>query len=283
METFKEFTISSKPFLPEVLQGILWQLDISGIQEEDNYLKVFCEKAESVNQTVISKKLQLLVKEKVIESFKVEEKVLENKNWNEEWEKSREVIEVSEKLIIKPSFKEYSVKPNQIVITIDPKMSFGTGEHQSTKLSLLFLGKYVKNGMKILDVGTGTAVLAIASIKLGADKVIAIDNDQWCYENSMENCEVNSVNDKVEIRLCEINDVAEQEFDLIVANIQRDILLQIKDEIRHRLAKNGLLILSGLLIQDKEEIQAAYNKLNFSLLECKVSDEWISMTFQLNK
>ena len=283
MNTFKEFTISSKPFLPEVLQGILWQLDISGIQEEDNYLKVFCEKAESVNQTVISKKLQLLVKEKVIESFKVEEKVLENKNWNEEWEKSREVIEVSEKLIIKPSFKEYSVKPNQIVITIDPKMSFGTGEHQSTKLSLLFLGKYVKNGMKILDVGTGTAVLAIASIKLGADKVIAIDNDQWCYENSMENCEVNSVNDKVEIRLCEINDVAEQEFDLIVANIQRDILLQIKDEIRHRLAKNGLLILSGLLIQDKEEIQAAYNKLNFSLLECKVSDEWISMTFQLNK
>ena len=283
METFKEFTISSKPFLPEVLQGILWQLDISGIQEEDNYLKVFCEKAESVNQTVISKKLQLLVKEKVIESFKVEEKVLENKNWNEEWEKSREVIEVSEKLIIKPSFKEYSVKPNQIVITIDPKMSFGTGEHQSTKLSLLFLGKYVKNGMKILDVGTGTAVLAIASIKLGADKVIAIDNDQWCYENSLENCEVNSVNDKVEIRLCEIIDVAEQEFDLIVANIQRDILLQIKDEIRQRLAKNGLLILSGLLIQDKEEIQAAYNKLNFSLLECKVSDEWISMTFQLNK
>ena len=70
METFKEFTISSKPFLPEVLQGILWQLDISGIQEEDNYLKVFCEKAESVNQTVNSKKLQLLVNEKVIESFK---------------------------------------------------------------------------------------------------------------------------------------------------------------------------------------------------------------------
>lgn len=283
MDNYKEFTITSKPFLPEVLQGILWQLKLSGIQEEDNYLKIFCEEAESVSQTMILEQLQLLVKEKVIESFMVEEKVLENKNWNEEWEKSREVILVSDKLVIKPSFKEYSAKRDQIVITIDPKMSFGTGEHQSTKLSLLFLEKYVKKGMEILDVGTGTAVLAIASIKMGADQAIAIDNDEWCFENSMENCELNLVKDKVDIRLCEINDVAEQEFDLIVANIQRDILLQIKDAIHHRLIKNGLLILSGLLIQDKEEIQTVYQELNFSLLENKVSDEWISMIFQSNK
>lgn len=282
MSNYQEFTITSIPFLPEVLQGMLWQLNISGIQEEDNFIKVFCDEDKPINQTMISEKLRLLVNEKVIDSFTIDSKILENKNWNEEWEKGREVIVVSDKLVIKPSFKEYSAKPDQIVITIDPKMSFGTGEHQSTKLSLLFLEKYVKNGMKILDVGTGTAVLAIASIKLGADQVIAIDNDEWCYENSMENCELNLVKDKVDIRLCEINDVAEQEFDLIVANIQRDILLQIKDAIHHRLVKNGLLVLSGLLIQDKEEIQTAYQKFNFSLLESKVSDEWISMIFQLN-
>ena len=158
------------------------------------------------------------------------------------------MIVVSDTLVIKPSFKEYSAKPNQIVITIDPKMSFGTGEHESTKLSLLFLEKYVKNGMKILDVGTGTAVLAIASVKLGASKVIAIDNDEWCYENSIENCEVNEVREKVDIRLCEIKDVAEKDFDLIVANIQRDILLEIKNEIRERIRKNGIVILSGLLV-----------------------------------
>lgn len=271
MNKYKEFTITSKPFIPELLQGILWELNIYGIQEEESFIKVFCEYGSNLGKEQISKKLQNLVKEKLIESFVIDEEVLEEKNWNDEWEKSREVIVVSDTLVIKPSFKEYYPKTNQIVITIDPKMSFGTGEHQSTKLSLQFLEKYVKSGMKILDVGTGTAVLAIASIKLGADRVIAIDNDEWSYENSIENCEVNSVKDKVDIRLCETKDVNESEFELIVANIQRDILLQIKNEIYVRIKKNGILILSGLLIQDKDEIEREYKKLNFIMVDSKTS------------
>jgi ribosomal protein L11 methyltransferase len=281
MNAYKEFTISATPFIPEILEGILWQINISGILEEEKFIKVFCTEESTTTQDKISAQLQKLVNEAVIESFIVSEKVLENRNWNEEWEKSREVIVVSDTLIIKPSFKEYSAKSNQIAITIDPKMSFGTGEHQSTKLSLLFLEKYVKKGMKILDVGTGTAILAIASAKLGANKIIAIDNDEWCYENSMENCEINSVKAQVEVRLCEIKEVAEKDFDLIVANIQRDVLINISKDIRTRTRKNGILILSGLLITDKDEIQQAYEKLHFSLLDFISSDEWISLAFQL--
>jgi len=280
MNKYIEFTITSRPFLPELLQGVMWELNISGIQEEENFIKVFCTEESSTDQKEISVQLQKLVNEAVIESFIVTEKILENKNWNEEWEKSREVIVVSDTLVIKPSFKEYSAKPNQIVITIDPKMSFGTGEHQSTKLSLLFLEKYVKKGMRILDIGTGTAVLAIASVKLGANNVIAIDNDECCFENSIENCEVNSVQEKIDVRLCEIKEVTENEFDLVAANIQRDILLQIKKEIRERIKKKGILILSGLLIQDKEEIQREYETPNFVLVDSNISGEWISMVFQ---
>ena len=282
MINYKEFTITAIPFIPEVVEGILWQLNISGILEEENFIKVFCAEESTTTQEKISAQLQKLVMEAVIESFIVSEKVLENKNWNEEWEKSREVIVVSDTLVIKPSFKEYSSISDQIVITIDPKMSFGTGEHQSTKLSLLFLEKYVKKGMKILDVGTGTAILAIASAKLGAGKIIAIDYDEWCYENSMENCQVNSVQEQVDIRLCEIREVAEKDFDLVVANIQRDVLIRISKDIRNRTIKNGILILSGLLITDKDEIQREYEKLNFSLLDFKSSDGWISLVFQLN-
>ena len=281
MNNYKEFTITAIPFIPEVLAGVLWELNITGIQEEDTFIKVFCPEVSSTNQIEISAQIQKLVKEKVIESFVVIEKVLENKNWNEEWEKSRKVIVVSNTLVIKPSFKEYSAKPDQIVITIDPKMSFGTGEHESTKLSLLFLEKYVKRGMKVLDVGTGTAILAIASAKLGADKILAIDIDECCYENSIENCIVNSVQDKIDIRLCEIKEVAEKDFDLMAANIQKDILINISKDIRDRTKINGILILSGLLIQDKEEIQHEYERLNFSMLEFEISGEWISIVFQL--
>ncbi len=280
MNNYKEFTITSQPFLPEILQGVLWGINISGIQEEDGFIKVFCDEASEVAELEITSMLEKLKREKVIESFTVIQETLENKNWNEEWEKSREVIIVSERIVIKPSFKEYTPKPNQIILTIDPKMSFGTGEHQSTKLSLQFLEKHVKHGMNVLDVGTGTAVLAIASIILGASRAIAIDNDEWSYENSIENCEVNQVKEKVDVRLCEIKDVSEKDFDLIVANIQRDILLQIKKEISERIKKGGTLILSGLLVQDGEEIITEYSLLNFEMIETNTSGEWISIVFR---
>lgn len=280
MSNYKEFTISSQPFLPEILQGVLWELKISGIQEEDGFIKVFCDEVSEVAELEITSMLEKLKKEKVIESFTVIQETLENKNWNEEWEKSREVIIVSDRIVIKPSFKDYTPKLNQIILTIDPKMSFGTGEHQSTKLSLQFLEKHVKHGMNVLDVGTGTAVLAIASIKLGASRAIAIDNDEWSYENSIENCEVNHVKEKVDVRLCEIKDVIEKDFDLIVANIQRDILLQIKKEISERIKKGGTLILSGLLVQDGEEIISEYSLLNFEMIETNTSGEWISIVFR---
>ena len=280
MSNYKEFTISSQPFFSEILQGVLWKLNISGIQEEDGFIKVFCDEGNEVAEYEITSTLEKLKKEKVIESFTVIQETLENKNWNEEWEKSREVIVVSERIVIKPSFKEYTPKRNQIILTIDPKMSFGTGEHQSTKLSLQFLEKYVKPEMKVLDVGTGTAVLAIASVKLGANHVIAIDNDEWSYENSIENCEVNQEKEKVDVRLCEIKDVIEKDFDLIVANIQRDILLQIKKEISERIKKGGTLILSGLLVQDGEEIITEYSLLNFEMIETNTSGEWISIVFR---
>jgi ribosomal protein L11 methyltransferase len=283
MQNYKEFTITSKPFFAEVLQGILWELPISGIQEEENFIRLFCEDLVSVKKEKVAEILQKLVDEKIIESFQLSEKILQNRNWNEEWEKSRDVIVVSDKLVIKPSFKNYSANPNQIVLTIDPKMSFGTGEHQSTKLSLTFLEKYVKQSMKVLDVGTGTAVLAIAAIKLGAGKAVAIDNDEWCYDNSLENCKLNKVNKFIDVRLCELDSVEETDFDLIVANIQKDVLLKIRHELFDRIKNNGILILAGLLIEDEAEIRDEYEKLGFSILETETLGEWIAAAFQKSK
>ena len=279
MQNYREFTITSTPFLPEVLQGILWELPISGMQEEDNFVKLFCEDSNSVRKEMIEEKLQSLVLEKIIQSFQFTETILQNRNWNEEWEKSRDVILVSEKIVIKPTFKNYEPKPEQIVITIDPKMSFGTGEHSSTKLSLTLLEKYVNQSMKVLDVGTGTAVLAVAAIKLGAGKAVAIDNDEWSYDNSLENCKLNKVDDFIDVRLCELESVTENDFDLIVANIQMDILLNIRHEIYVRMKNNGILILAGLLIEDEAEIKKEYEKLGFSILETRTSGEWIAAAF----
>lgn len=280
MPNYKEFTVTSIPFLPEVLQGILWELQLNGIQEEDDFIKVFCDEDSQVTAEIIYEKLQRLADESIIDSFSLSQKILLNRNWNEEWEKSRDVITVTDKIVIKPSFKKYIPKENQIVITIDPKMSFGTGEHPSTKLSLALLDNYVNQGMKVLDIGTGTAVLAIAAIKLGAFKTVAIDNDEWSYYNSLENCKINDADDFIDVRLCEIKEVKETDFDLIVANIQKDVLLKIGEEIFQHLKLNGILILAGLLIDDEVEIKQEYSRLGFSLAEVKTSGEWIAAAFR---
>ncbi len=279
MKHYKEFTITSEPFNPEILSGILWELNISGINEEANCLKVFCDGNSKIDTEKISSLLEKLKDEKILFSFNIAENILEDKNWNAEWEKSVNVIEISDKIIIKPTFRNYTAKAGQIVISIDPKMSFGTGEHQTTKLVLRFIEKYIKEGMKVLDVGSGTAVLAITAVKLGAKYAAAVDNDEWCYKNGKENCELNEVEDKVEVRLGIIQDIIEKNFDLIAANIQKNVLIDIASELKDRLLRNGILILSGLLSSDEDEIKKEYEKLGLNMIDKEQMGEWISVVF----
>jgi ribosomal protein L11 methyltransferase len=281
LKFYKEYTVTAEPFIPEILSSILWELEITGINEEVNCLKVFASENSGIDTEKVSVLLKRLVKEKMIFNFNVEENLIEEKNWNEEWEKSIKVTEVSNKIIIKPTFREYEAKPGQIVITIDPKMSFGTGEHQTTKLVLWFLEDKVEKGIKVLDVGSGTSILAIACAKLGASKVIAVDNDEWCYSNGKENCELNMVSEKVDVRLGEIKDINEKDFDLITANIQKNILTDIAGEIKVRIKRGGKLILSGLLFTDENDILTKYTSLGFKLEEKKSLDEWIALLFKM--
>lgn len=277
MKKFLVYKIYTQPFDPELLSGLMWEFDIIGLTEETDHIKIFCEENTDINIQIIENSLKELKTNNIIAFFKVDTELLEDKNWNEEWEKSREVIRISERIVIKPTFKNYALKENEIVLTIDPKMSFGTGEHQTTKLILRLLESYVKPGIKVLDVGSGTGILAIASIKLGASRTVAVDFDEVCLENCNENCALNQVGDSVQILTGEIDDVEENDFELILANIQKNVLLEIAEAIKSRLKKNGVVILSGLLGSDQDEIEKKYHSLGFNTLQVEKLDEWIAM------
>jgi len=281
MKKFKQFIIRTVPQNNEIISGLLWQLNLDGINEMENELIVFADESKNILADDIKNILDEAKKNNFIETYNLIEEELEDRNWNEEYEKNVKVIEVSDKIVIKPSFKEYQPKSGQIIITIDPKMSFGTGEHQTTKMVLKFLEKYVRQGDIVLDVGTGTGILAIASVFLGAEKAIGIDNDEWCFFNGNENIKMNNVENKVEIRLAEIHQISEKDFDLITANINKNVLLDIAEEIKNKMKKTGILILSGLLISDEEDIVKKYSAIGFGLLEKMQMDEWISLSFQL--
>lgn len=280
MKTHKQFTISTIPFNVDLLSGLLWELDIEGVNEFDNNLVIFGNNNSNLSKESVEQLLTKIKNENLIESFSVDESTMEEMNWNEEWEKKINVIEVSDKIVIKPTFREYTAKENQLVIQIDPKMSFGTGEHETTRLVLQLLDKHIGNSKTVLDVGSGTGVLGIAASLLGADKVVGIDNDEWCLGNGKENVSLNKVEDKVEIRLAEIESIKEESFDLILANINKHILIEIAQSIFNLVNTNGIVILSGLLYTDRIDILNLYSNFGLKLIDENQINEWISLVFK---
>lgn len=279
MQDYNQFNISVTPFNVDLLSGALWNLDILGLNEYDNYLSIFVYEDSSISKSIIEETLQKLVNESLIESYSITEEHVENQNWNAEWESRINVIEVSERIVIKPSFREYKERENQIVITIDPKMSFGTGEHETTKIMLKLVDKYIEKGLKVLDVGSGTSVLGIAASKLGAKNVISVDNDEWCYVNGLENVERNTVTN-VSVVHGTIKDINDSDFDIVLANINKNVLIEIKETLYQKVKPSGLLVLSGLLDIDKADIERQFTPLGLTALEVLQLENWIGIVFK---
>lgn len=283
MKNHRTFTITASPFIPDLISGQLWSLDIEGIDEQNTMLIVFADEKSGVNKNSIENELQKLTQENLIETFSIEEGSIEEVNWNEEWERNLKPIRVSDNIIIKQSFKEVETQPNELVITIDPKMSFGTGEHETTKLVLQLLEECDIKNKSGLDIGSGTAILAIASAKLGAVKIVALDNDQWCFDNGIENVKTNNVESFVDIRLGELDDVKEKDFDFILANINTNVLIDIASGVSAKLKDGGFIILSGLLTDDEDKILKEYTKKGCAHIQTLRMNEWTALKFKKTK
>lgn len=220
-------------------------LDIEGIEEQEKFIKVYISESYVTQFEVYLKGIQ--------EDYSVDfsKEILEEKNWNEDWEKNFQPVHIGQLAGIRASFHP-PFSDVRYDIVINPKMSFGTGHHATTRQVIELMEKVDVQNKKVFDCGSGTGILAIVAAKMGASEVIAIDNDPWCYENHKENNELNYVN--TEVRLGGIEDIEVFDFDLILANIQRNYLLEFMPELSKRLAPKGQLIISGFLPQDNKDL-----------------------------
>lgn len=204
------------------------------------------------------------------------QKLIKQVNWNEQWEKNFNPITVNEQITVRAPFHEKTNTPFDIVI--EPKMSFGTGHHETTHMMLEFLLNTQLLGKKVLDMGCGTGVLAIMAAKKGATDVTAIDIDTWCYENAQENIQRNET-EFIKVLLGDATLLNDQNFDVIIANINRNILLEDIPIYVESLSEGGTLFLSGFYQEDIPAIAEKCSQKSLTFVQKLERNRWVALQF----
>ncbi len=276
-----EVAVTTAPAMVDLVVGSLTALGFDGFWEDEGVLR--CYIAESLWTPALEIDLQNTLRALFTDrpSPDISLSRLEQHNWNEEWEKSLHPIKVSDRFVISPSWSQYRPAPGETVITIDPKMSFGTGYHESTRIALRLMEHHVRRGDRVLDIGTGTGVLAIAAIALGAAEAVGVDIDEWSIENARENVVTNRA-EHISILHGSIDAVPEHSFDLVLANIQRNVIVELLPHIGRRLVKEGAVIFSGLLSTDLPGVIQELRNNGFSSIGTAGENEWSGIVARLH-
>jgi ribosomal protein L11 methyltransferase len=260
----------------EILVAELSLVGYDSFAEYPDHLEAFIEKDKFGASTLE----EILMKYEALGVKAYTHCLMEDKNWNEEWEKNFEPVIVENKLRIRATF--HTPDPTmEWEIVIDPKMSFGTGHHETTALVLANQTALDFENKTVLDVGCGTGILSVFASMQGATTVVAIDNNPWCIENTTENLALNHISN-CKIRFGTISEtIAEKEcFDVVLANITRNVVLNELPLYAQHLKKDGYLLLSGFFEHDLDEIFERTEPNGLEYLGRKNKNNWISPVFR---
>ncbi len=266
------FTVEPKNPGAEILIAELGETPFESFIETEEGISAYIQK-QYWNEDVL-KDIQILNSDEFKIQYTFEE--IEQVNWNEEWEKNFEPIEVDNTCYVRAPFHEK--KDVQYDIVIEPKMSFGTGHHETTFMMIQHLLDMNLEGKETLDMGCGTAILAILAEMKGAKPIDAIDIDNWCYLNSIENAERNNCS-HITVYEGDAALLAGKSYDVIIANINRNILLNDMQQYAACLNKGGVLLLSGFYEEDIPAIDACCTKLGLTFEKKLQRNNWVSLKY----
>ena len=265
----------------ESISGYLFAQGCQGVNLTENNVIVYFSQFRWSNET----KLGLIeyIRE-FVSSFTARDiKILRfaDQDWNKKWKEYFKPLRISQRIVVRPPWEKPLQSRNDIDIIINPKMAFGTGHHESTQLMISGMEKWLKEGMNILDVGTGSGILAIIADKLNADSVMAFDNDPVALKNAFENAKLNDTSNKVEIFQADPEMLQPSEYDLILANINRNVLIKYADLFANLLKMKGKVMLSGLIHRDELKMLQAYNHAGFELIQKSAKKDWVLLVMEL--
>lgn len=260
-ESLRDFIIS---LLPEV--------GFEGFEETPDSVRAFIPGPALVHEHVLD-----ILKQNNLDHIEYQCSNIKQQNWNEQWEKSFDPLLIAKKVSIRAPF--HDPLPAEHELIIEPKMSFGTGHHATTALMIEQMLDIPMSGLEVVDYGSGTGVLAILAERLGAEHIVAIDNEEWAVENCRENIERNHA-EKIEVIFADTMGIVTQTFDVMLANINRNVIMKNLESWGTFLKPGGVLLVSGILVTDTKDVADLAVSLGYELIRQLTRDGWVSICFR---
>ncbi|MGT2771991.1 50S ribosomal protein L11 methyltransferase [Streptococcus marimammalium] len=306
MDKWQELKVISNREAQEIISNLLIEAGSQGVAIEDSadylgqvgrYGEIFPNISQSDDVSItayypeniaiaevkaeLKNCLETLKKETIITGdFRFETKELAEEDWADQWKKYYEPTRITHDLTIVPSWADYQTSNNEKIIRLDPGMAFGTGTHPTTKMSLFALSQVIRGGETVIDVGTGSGVLSIASSLLGAKDIHAYDLDDVAVRVAKENIALNTNTANISVTTGDLLKGIEIKADVIVANILADILIHLTDDAYQLVKENGYLIMSGIISDKWEMVKTAAEKAGFFLETHMIQGEWHACVFK---
>ena len=218
--------------------------------------------------------------EEELGSWSIDAKKVVNQDWSKKWKEHWRPTRASEHVVICPSWEDYALKKDEILIHLDPGSAFGTGTHATTQLCIQAIEKYMKPGDFVADIGTGSGILAIAALKCGASQAVGIDNDPLVIDVAMDNAQVNNVLSKIEFKhetADELLKTHSEEFDFVAANILHNVLAEIMGDLKALMKNGAYMVLSGILDEKKQVVFEAIEAHGLHSVETLKQENWIAI------
>ncbi|MBJ6119835.1 50S ribosomal protein L11 methyltransferase [Pontibacter sp. BT310] len=272
---FIEVTLKVNADFADIFTAELGELGFNAFEENEEGFSAYIDEAEFSQEAVeevVNRYAAMVQVEYTIQK-------IARQNWNEEWEKNFEPLFIGDKVSVRASFHEKPAKAEYDIV-INPKMSFGTGHHETTTLMIENQLTLDHQGKRVLDMGCGTGILAIMAGELGASEIVAVEIEDWTVENARENAELNGYA-TIDVRLGGAETIkGDQPYDIILANINRNVLLEDMPAYVAVLKKEGYLLLSGFYTEDLSMLQERATELGLTYLSHRVKNNWVSAIFK---
>jgi ribosomal protein L11 methyltransferase len=283
-ERWVSLSVWSPQVVQEPLANFLVEQTNRGVELKGNWIKAYCRQGEEARYCLKQlhryyENLKQLYPE--LPKLKVLQEDLQNEDWAETWKTFFKPIRVGSSIVVKPSWESYESSANQVVIEIDPERAFGTGNHPSTALCIEMLEEVfgnvdptkVSSLATVLDVGTGSGILGIVAARQGAQRVLGLEIDPDALEAAQRNVDRNGVGEVMSVALTPLDQVG-QTFDLVVANLTATLLTYMAADLAGHVSAKGLLLLSGILAEQVEEVAKCFQARYFKVVENRAEEEW---------